>query len=115
MVEKSAKQVKVRKNPQVENREEVVAFEQTEYMVRKKVNNNSSVFLSKSQRPDYFVMEHTSKMLGPGTYTNSSGQSKQLNEKMLSPRSSMHYSLAPLDIERSDTKSSELGPGCYKF
>ena len=90
-------------------------------MVRKKVSNNSPVFLSKSQRPDYFVLEHTANTVGPGSYASVIGGSNSLmrssHERLIVPRSSMHYTYNPLDVEKGDSRSerNELGPGCYKI
>ena len=79
-------------------------------MIKKKVNNKSPVFASKSQRPE-FITQHTSCMLGPGTYSKEKNEYKPFQTK--SPKSSIHYTLSQSEVGR--TEGSELGPGSYKY
>lgn len=56
-----------RSNPEESQPDEVIRFDETEYEVRKKIDRNSPMFMSKSKRPD-LKYESSALAIGPGAY-----------------------------------------------
>ena len=93
--------------------EEVVKFDEAQYPARKRLDNMSPVFLSKSKRPR-LMNEHSPLNLGPGTYSTETAHGDKF-DKEKGILSAMHYRVNPQQAIKHEllSKIKPPGPGTY--